>query len=99
MSIARARDAGSTPPTTLEPCAVDRSLAEGDRVVVGDLELECIETPGHADGHLSFLLAQGERAASSPAISSSTAAPCFCRHHDCRLDALVRRCAASGRPT
>jgi hydroxyacylglutathione hydrolase len=43
----------------LEPCAVDRDLREGDQIVIGDLVLECIETPGHANGHLSFLLEHG----------------------------------------
>jgi hydroxyacylglutathione hydrolase len=40
----------------LEPCTVDRELVEGDRITVGDLVLESIETPGHSSGHLSFLL-------------------------------------------
>jgi hydroxyacylglutathione hydrolase len=35
-------------------CPVDRELVEGERIPIGDLELEVIETPGHADGHLSF---------------------------------------------
>jgi len=38
------------------PCRVDRELREGDRVRVGSLELEVYETPGHCNGHLSFLL-------------------------------------------
>jgi glyoxylase-like metal-dependent hydrolase (beta-lactamase superfamily II) len=45
----------------LEPCAVDGELAEGDRVAVGDLVVECIDTPGHSSGHLSFLLEHGGR--------------------------------------
>ena len=45
----------------LEPCAVDEELREGDRVDVGDLALECLDTPGHSDGHLSFLLEHGAR--------------------------------------
>ena len=40
----------------LEPCPVEREVTESDRLAVGDLELECIETPGHSSGHLSFLL-------------------------------------------
>jgi glyoxylase-like metal-dependent hydrolase (beta-lactamase superfamily II) len=40
----------------LAPCAVDRELADGDRVRVGELTLDVYETPGHADPHLSFLL-------------------------------------------
>ncbi|HWE63136.1 MAG TPA: MBL fold metallo-hydrolase [Chloroflexota bacterium] len=43
------------------PCAVDRELVEGDRISVGDLTLDVYETPGHADPHLSFLLAGRRR--------------------------------------
>ena len=39
-----------------EPVAVDGELAEGDRVRLGRLELEVFDTPGHCDGHASFLL-------------------------------------------
>ena len=80
-SIGAAKAAGIYPADyELEPCAVDRELAEGDRVAVGDLALECIETPGHARGHLSFLLDAGRHgAACSPATSSSTAARSCCR--------------------
>lgn len=36
-------------------CMVDRGLAEGDEVAVGDLVLDVLETPGHADGHLALV--------------------------------------------
>lgn len=39
-----------------EPVEVAVEVREGDRVVVGLLELEVIETPGHCDGHVSYLL-------------------------------------------
>ena len=39
------------------PCPVERELGGGDRVGVGRLELQAIETPGHAAGHLSFRFA------------------------------------------
>lgn len=45
----------------LPPCPVDRDLHEGDQVTVGDLTLDVWETPGHCDGHLSFLVRGGER--------------------------------------
>ncbi len=44
-----------------EPVAVDRELDEGDRLRVGDLELEVIDTPGHCTGHVSYLMHGGER--------------------------------------
>jgi glyoxylase-like metal-dependent hydrolase (beta-lactamase superfamily II) len=45
------------------PVAVDRELDEGDRLRVGDLELEVIDTPGHCDGHVSYLMRGRERRA------------------------------------
>ena len=62
VSLDVARKAGFYPPDyVLEPCAVDRELSDGDRIAVGDLSLEVIETPGHADGHISLLLDREER--------------------------------------
>jgi hydroxyacylglutathione hydrolase len=56
-SVAAAKAIGVYPDDyRLEPCTVERELGEGDRIVIGDLTLECIGTPGHAAGHLSFLL-------------------------------------------
>lgn len=37
------------------PCPVDRRLADGERVRVGELELAALATPGHSAGHLAFL--------------------------------------------
>ena len=44
-----------------EPVAVDREFGEGDRLRVGSLELEVIETPGHCNGHVSLLMQGRER--------------------------------------
>ena len=61
-SIGLAKRAGIYPADyRLEPCPVDRELDEGDLIAVGDLTLECIDTPGHSSGHLSFLLEHGGR--------------------------------------
>jgi glyoxylase-like metal-dependent hydrolase (beta-lactamase superfamily II) len=77
MSIDAAKAAGIYPfDYVLEPCPVDRELADGDRVEVGDLVLECIATPGHARGHLSFLLDHG-----GTLLLQAI--------HDCRLEELV----------
>ena len=43
------------------PAAVDREVREGDRIRVGRLELEVLDTPGHSDGHVSFLLRSADR--------------------------------------
>jgi hydroxyacylglutathione hydrolase len=39
-----------------QPVEVSCEVREGDRVPVGNLELEVFETPGHCDGHVSLLL-------------------------------------------
>ena len=44
-----------------EPVAVAREVREGDRVSVGSLELDVFETPGHCDGHVSYLMRGRER--------------------------------------
>jgi glyoxylase-like metal-dependent hydrolase (beta-lactamase superfamily II) len=44
-----------------EPVEVAREVREGDRITVGNLELEVFETPGHCDGHVSYLLRGRER--------------------------------------
>ena len=37
--------------------SVDHWLREGDRLQIGSLQLEVLETPGHTPGHVSFYLA------------------------------------------
>lgn len=44
-----------------EPVEVAIEVREGDTVPVGDLELEVFETPGHCDGHVSYLLRGKEK--------------------------------------
>jgi hydroxyacylglutathione hydrolase len=44
-----------------QPVEVAREVREGDRIPVGNLELEVFETPGHCDGHVSLLLRGRER--------------------------------------
>lgn len=44
-----------------EPCEVDREYGDGDRIRVGNLEIEAISTPGHCNGHFSLLLDGRER--------------------------------------
>lgn len=54
-SVDRARIAGMYPPEyRLEACEIDRELADGDVIQVGDVTLRAIATPGHAAGHLAF---------------------------------------------
>jgi glyoxylase-like metal-dependent hydrolase (beta-lactamase superfamily II) len=40
---------------------VDLELADGERVRVGDLEVEALVTPGHSVGHVCYLVRDGSR--------------------------------------
>ncbi len=63
VSLTAARRRGFYPPDyRLEPCPVDVELADGDRFRVGDLEVLAIDTPGHCDGLMSFLVQAAGRA-------------------------------------
>jgi glyoxylase-like metal-dependent hydrolase (beta-lactamase superfamily II) len=90
-SIQAGKNAGIYPlGYTLEPCHVEQDLADGDRVSVGDLELECIATPGHSDGHLSFLLERaGKRSLFVGDLVFHGGTIMLQNTHDCRLDALA----------
>jgi hydroxyacylglutathione hydrolase len=90
-SIRVARAAGIYPPDyTLEPCPVDDELADGDRLAIGDLVLECIETPGHAAGHLSFLLeCKGRRSLFGGDLVFHGGTILLQSVHDCSLEELV----------
>jgi glyoxylase-like metal-dependent hydrolase (beta-lactamase superfamily II) len=62
VSLVQARAAGVYPADfTFPACPVDRAVSGGDRIGVGDLTLRAVETPGHARGHLSFLMATASR--------------------------------------
>ncbi|GGD72648.1 MBL fold metallo-hydrolase [Paenibacillus nasutitermitis] len=38
------------------PCPIDDVVREGDMLQVGQLRVSIVETPGHANGHISFLM-------------------------------------------
>jgi hydroxyacylglutathione hydrolase len=62
VALDMAKAAGLYPPDyRFEPVEVAVEVREGDRVQVGRLELEVIETPGHCDGHVSYLLRGREK--------------------------------------
>lgn len=57
ISLDVARRAGVYPAEfVFSPCPVETELEDGATIRVGDLTLEVIATPGHASGHLSFIL-------------------------------------------
>jgi glyoxylase-like metal-dependent hydrolase (beta-lactamase superfamily II) len=91
-SLDVAKQAGIYPADyRLEPCAVERELAEADTVTVGDLVLECIETPGHSSGHLSFLLEHdGRRSLFGGDVVFHGGAVLLQNIHDCSVVELAR---------
>jgi len=75
----------------LEASPVERELAEGDRVTVGDLVLECIDTPGHSSGHLSFLLEHdGRRSLFAGDVVFHGGTVLLQSIHDCSVTELAR---------
>lgn len=55
-SFKPAVEAGVFPKGTQYPtCEVDYAVNEGDIIKIGNIELEIINTPGHARGHISYL--------------------------------------------
>lgn len=57
ISLDVAKEAGAYPMDFPFPaCPVDGELGDGATIRVGDLVLEVIDTPGHASGHISFVL-------------------------------------------
>jgi len=61
-SIEAAKAAGFFPAGyQLPPCPVQRAVSEGDLITVGELTLQVWETPGHAEGHLSFWMQGSDR--------------------------------------
>ena len=75
----------------LPPCPVDRELSEDDVIRVGNLALQTYETPGHCDGHLSFLMTGGERTYLIGADLVFWGGKILLQNiHDCRIDAYAR---------
>ena len=92
VSLDVAKKVGIYPPDyALEPCAVDVELADGGRIAVGDVTLEVLDTPGHADGHVSLLLEHGgRRSLFAGDVVFFGGRILLQAIHDCRLDAQIR---------
>jgi hydroxyacylglutathione hydrolase len=57
MSLAAGKRADFYPQDLeVSPCAVECELGDGDEVAVGNLSIRALDTPGHAEGHMSYLL-------------------------------------------
>jgi glyoxylase-like metal-dependent hydrolase (beta-lactamase superfamily II) len=92
VSLDIARAAGFYPADyRLTPCPVARTLAEGDIVTVGELSLQVWETPGHADGHLSFSFQGHDRRYLLGADLVFWGGRILLQNiHDCRIDAYAQ---------
>jgi hydroxyacylglutathione hydrolase len=92
FSLDVAKTAGNYPADyALEPCEVDVELADGDEIAVGDLKVQVLDTPGHADGHVSFLLEHGGRRSLFAGDVVFHGGKILLQNiHDCRLDAQIR---------
>lgn len=92
VSLDVAKTVGIYPPTyTLEPCEVDVELVHGETLTVGDLNLGVLDTPGHADGHVSLLLDHaGQRSLFAGDVIFFGGKILLQAIHDCRLDAQIR---------
>lgn len=56
ISLDMGKKAGFYPQEyVFQPCPVAREATEGDLFAVGNISLRAVETPGHCDGHLSFI--------------------------------------------
>lgn len=74
----------------LPPCPVHRAVREGDQIQVGNLTLDVWETPGHCDGHLSFLMRGGDRTYLIGADLVFWGGRILLQNiHDCRIDAYA----------
>lgn len=71
----------------MPPVEVDHFLNDGDRVQVGDLELEVWLTPGHTDSQLSFRL--GELLFSGDNIYRDGCVGAIDAHHGSNLEEFV----------
>lgn len=65
-SALRERTGAQTAVSQRGASCADRKLAEGDRLCIGALELRVLETPGHTDDSLSFVL--GDRVFTGDAL-------------------------------
>jgi glyoxylase-like metal-dependent hydrolase (beta-lactamase superfamily II) len=74
----------------LPSCPVHRTVSEGEVIRVGELELQVWETPGHADGHLSFWMQGNDRTYLIGADLVFWGGKVLLQNiHDCRIDAYA----------
>ena len=92
LSVDVAKAAGRYPDDyPVEACDVDVELHDGAVIVVGELKLEALVTPGHSSGDVCLLLSQGrERVLFSGDLIFYGGTVLLQNMWDSRLDDLVR---------
>jgi glyoxylase-like metal-dependent hydrolase (beta-lactamase superfamily II) len=76
---------------TLPACPVHRTVVEGDAIEIGALRLQTWETPGHADGHLSYWFQGSDRTYLLGADLVFWGGTVLLQNiHDCRIDAYAQ---------
>ncbi len=62
LTVGSGQDGGASdhllalPEFLFEPVAVDRVIRHGERITLGGAEIEVVESPGHTNGSVSFLM-------------------------------------------
>jgi hydroxyacylglutathione hydrolase len=92
VSLDVAKQVGIYPPDyALDPCQVDVELADGDTILVGDLILQVLDTPGHSDGHVSLVVEYGgQRSLFAGDVIFFGGKILLQNIYDCRLDAEIK---------
>jgi glyoxylase-like metal-dependent hydrolase (beta-lactamase superfamily II) len=93
--LAAARRAGIYPPDyRLTPCEVDLPLRDNDMFEIGDCRVTAVASPGHCDGHVSYLLElNGRRMLFSGDCIFVGGKVSIQAIPDCRLDVYARTAA------
>jgi glyoxylase-like metal-dependent hydrolase (beta-lactamase superfamily II) len=92
--LAQERDLGLVP----EPYRVDRVLADGERIVLGDETIRIVATPGHSDDHICVLLEQSRTLFAGDLFTYEDVGTFDINHHHAvslqTMLATIDRCAA-----
>jgi hydroxyacylglutathione hydrolase len=101
LSVDRGKAGGVYPPEyTFQACPTVRSIADGEQIDLGGAVLTALATPGHADGHMCYLLdGPGYRALFSGDCVFTGGRISLQHLHDCRIPeyaASLTRLAATG---
>jgi len=92
ISLDVARTAGLYPPDfTFQACPLERELAGGDAVDVGNLRVEAVATPGHATGHLAYVVRREGKAAAFTGDALFAGGKILLQHTwDCSVQESIR---------